>query len=58
MPLFTTTPMRMSRPIWAMKLKGVWVIHRKTATPTNANGSENMMENGWARLSKSEAMTK
>ncbi len=58
MPLLTTMPIRISRPIWAIRLKRVPVAASIQAAPGRAKGIENRIAKGWASDSKSEAMTR
>ena len=51
-------PIRISSPIWAMRLNGEWVSRQIQAMPTNANGSASMIANGWSSDSNRAAITR
>ena len=54
--LFTTTPSRMIRPSMVMVSRAGWRASSRSRTPRKANGTENMIVSGWAKLSNSAAM--
>ncbi len=55
MALFTTIPMSTIMPIMVMLSQGWSATFMTRATPSSANGTENMMVNGWVKLSNSAA---
>ena len=58
MPLLTTMPIRISRPICDIMLNGVSVASSIQAVPGNAKRIENRIAKGCASDSNSEAMTR